>query len=126
MKSGPNGSEKIRKKAIDGAGTSPYMALHRRGRVTAQPRLRLSQRPTGAPAYTGGGTFRLFDIVGLDEGTCGRRPRSPRSSRPRRIGKAKSFHVSLHIHSICEVQERLLEAGLEVREFSLAGAVVGH
>jgi hypothetical protein len=51
------------------------------------------------PGPSGMERRRLFDIVGLDEGTCGRRPRSPRSSRPRRIGKAKSFHVSLHIHS---------------------------
>ena len=29
---------------------------------------------------------RLFDIVGLDEGTCGRRPRSPAASRRWMIG----------------------------------------
>jgi len=56
--------------------------------------LRLSQPPAGVPDEHGRERCRLFDIVGLDEGTCGRRPRSPRSSRPRRIGKAKSFHGS--------------------------------
>ena len=39
--------------------------------------------------------------------------------------KAKSFHVSLHIHSICEVQERLPEMpALDVRV--RPGAEIGH
>src|SRR5688572_32886190 len=64
------------------------------------------------PGSFGREMYRLFDIVGLDEGTCGRRPRSPRSSRPRRIGKAKSFQMSRYISTvICDVQERLLETG---------------
>ena len=40
--------------------------------------------------------------------------------------KAKSFHVSLHIHSICEVQERLLEAGPGWPLISKRAPVVGH
>ena len=30
---------------------------------------------------------------------------------PSKLASAVALHVSLHIHSICEVQERLLEAG---------------
>ena len=38
--------------------------------------------------------------------------------------KAKSFHVSLHIHSICEVQERLPEMPASSSVFP--GVVVVH
>ena len=49
----PARAAKIRKKAIDGRTCPPYMAVHRRGRVSAQPRLRLSQPLAGFPDILG-------------------------------------------------------------------------
>lgn len=115
------GLGKFPKKAIDGGKSPPYMALHRRGGF-ARPVCVFSIGNPVAPVI-GVRKSRLFDIVGLDEGTCGRRPRSATASGCRWSVKAKPFqrsvlwsllqgsvlHVSLHIHSICEVQERLPE-----------------
>ena len=67
---------------------------------------------------------RLFDIVGLDEGTCGRRPRSATTSGCRGSVKSAVPNVSLHIHSICEVQERLPEMPASSSVFP--GVVVVH
>ena len=49
----------------------------------------------------------LFDIVGLDEGTCGRRPRVWRSRR-RVLGIVSRSYMSL-THHVRFVQEWLLE-----------------
>ncbi len=85
-------------------------------RSLARPRLRLSQPLAGAPDHQGREMCRLFDIVGLDEGTCGRRPRSPRSSRPRRIGKVKPFYMSHYISTVYVMcRNGSLKPALEVR-----------
>ena len=55
---------------------------------------------------------RLFDIVGLDEGTCGRRLRSSGSFRPWTTGQQQAVPYVYYISiSLCDVQEWLLEAG---------------
>ena len=113
------------KMGVDGFESPTYMAASPTGQGVLPNPVCVSLSRIPVPRIKlGGGTRRLFDIVGLDEGTCGRRLRSPAASRRWRIGKNKPFHglivrgllqrsvlhVSLHIHSICEVQERLLES----------------
>jgi len=64
------------------------MAVHRRGGPLRPVAFAFHQSVFPVPRIKTGVVWRrLFDIVGLDEGTCGRRPRSPRSSRPRRSDK---------------------------------------
>ena len=59
------------------------------GRFARTVRVSLNRTPvTRFPP--GRETCRLFDIVGLDEGTCGRRPRSAVTSGCRAIGKKPS------------------------------------
>ncbi len=88
QRSPAEGLKKFSKIAVDGAITGSYMAVHRRGwAIWLWSRSRLIDRYFRCPRIkTGRVKRRLFDIVGLDEGTCGRRLRSPRSLRPRRIG----------------------------------------
>src|SRR5690349_6792572 len=70
----------IAKNPVDGFGSHPYMAPHSDGRgfelgsrVRFVPLLgRYNRCPE--PIEPGEEARRLFDIVGLDEGTCGRRP----------------------------------------------------
>ena len=88
------------KKAIDGAETPPYMALHRRGTALAEPVCVSLYRLPVARFSPGRETCRLFDIVGLDEGTCGRRPRSPAASRRWMIGQTKPFQMSSYISTV--------------------------
>ena len=78
------------------------------------------------PGSLGREMCRLFDIVGLDEGTCGRRPRSPRSSRPRRIGSYRPFHMSRYISTVYVMcRNGSLKPALDVRVFPRA-PMVGH
>ena len=65
------------KKGVDGLNSPPYMPLHSGGdgplgSVFAS-RLFQSDHRRPEPSGPGRETRRLFDIVGLDEGTCGRR-----------------------------------------------------
>ena len=55
-------------------------------RLRALPRLRLLMIGNPVAPDEGEETCRLFDIVGFDEGTCGRRPRSATASGCRSIG----------------------------------------
>ena len=91
------GSGKFPKKAIDGGKSPPYMALHRRGGF-ARPVCVFSIGNPVAPVI-GDRKSRLFDIVGLDEGTCGRRPRSATASGCRSIGKVKPFQGLVEAHA---------------------------
>ena len=94
-------SERLQKKVVDGRKTRSYMAIHRRGTAFSPlPSASLNDRYPGCPGKMGKETRRLFDIVGLDEGTCGRRPRSARTSGSRADRKKPSrSNVLLHIHS---------------------------
>ncbi len=80
---------------------------------------------------------RLFDIVGLMKGHVGGGSGSdiqgvsnsvkakPFYSDPPKLALVEFEHVSLHIHSICDVQERLLEMSGFLLGFS-PGVVVEH
>ena len=60
---------------------------------------------------TGRGSVRLFDIVGLDEGTCGRRPGLPEPLGSGWSVKFMPFQMSSYANTpVCIfVQERLPE-----------------
>ena len=68
------------KNPVDGFGSHTYMAPHSSGRgLLLRSRVRfvpLLSRYNRCPERIepGEDARRLFDIVGLDEGTCGRRP----------------------------------------------------
>ena len=102
------------KMGVDGFESPPYMAASPTGQgVLPNPVCVSLNRIPVTRIKPGRETRRLFDIVGLDEGTCGRRPRSPAASRRWMIGQTKPFYMSRYISTvICDVQERLLEAGL--------------
>ena len=74
------GCNKVAKYPVDGIGPHTYMAPHSNGRGLAKgSRVRfvpLLSRSNRCPERIepGEDARRLFDIVGLDEGTCGRRP----------------------------------------------------
>jgi hypothetical protein len=121
-------AEKFSKTAIDGWKSPPYMAVHRRGRAIWHVSFASHQSVIPVPRIkTGRVRRRLFDIVGLDEGTCGRRLRSPRVLRPRTIGQIMPFlYVLLHIHSnmyLC--RNGSLKPALDVCVFPQA-PMVGH
>ena len=82
---------KFSKKAIDGGKWPPYMRLSPTGQGDARPVCVSLNRTPVSRIKTGWETRRLFDIVGLDEGTCGRRLRSPAASRRWMIGQNKPF-----------------------------------
>ena len=92
----------FRKIAVDGRKSPPYMAVHRRGRaIWLWSRSRLIDRYFRCPRIkTGRVRRRLFDIVGLDEGTCGRRPRHSRVLRPREVGKLCRSYMSSYISTV--------------------------
>ena len=62
---------------------------------------------------------RLFDIVGLDEGTCGRRPGLPEPLGSGRSVKFMPFQMSSYANTpVCIfVQERLPEMPVPLRVF---------
>ena len=65
------------KKPVDGKGCHTYMALQRRTRPLwgrRSFRAFLIGQPIPGTNEPGEDACRLFDIVGFDEGTCGRRP----------------------------------------------------
>jgi hypothetical protein len=69
----------VAKYPVDGLGARPYMALQRRTRPSLQGQRSFrasswSVQPMPGTIEPGEDARRLFDIVGLDEGTCGRRP----------------------------------------------------
>ena len=100
-RSGASGVRRNRlKKAIDGGNSRPYMASSPTGHGLLPSLVCVSYRSvTRLPRIKGKETRRLFDIVGLDEGTCGRRPRSATASGCRRSVKAKPFHGRIGAHA---------------------------
>ena len=69
-------------KAVDASESPPYMALHSNGDGPISGRRRFAPllgryNRCPEPIEPGEEARRLFDIVGLDEGTCGRRPGLP-------------------------------------------------
>ena len=121
--------KKVFEIAVDGAITAPYMAVHRRGgRVNRNASFASHRSVIPVPRIkTGKVRRRLFDIVGLDEGTCGRRPRSPAASRRWMIGQTKPFYMSRYISTvICDVQERLLESRSSRLRVFPRGVRIGH
>ena len=116
-------SETKLQKAFDGSEPPTYMPSHRsdgpHGSLLRSPETR---RRT-APLKRGSGwrrAFALFDIVGLDEGTCGRRLRVQRFQGVGNSVKAKSLYNVLHVSirkNYCA--ERLLEMSGLIRAFHL-------
>src|ERR1044072_3935072 len=77
---------------VDGFESPTYMAASPTGQgVLPNPVCVSLSRIPWPRIKLGGGTRRLFDIVGLDEGTCGRRPRSPAASRRWMIGYTQAL-----------------------------------
>jgi hypothetical protein len=72
------GLQEIAKKAVDVLESHPYMAPPATAaasmRSVTVSRLFLVGTTDPGTYEPGEDTRRLFDIVGLDEGTCGRRP----------------------------------------------------
>ena len=74
-----NGCKKIAKKAVDELESHPYMAPPATAAALVEVRYRFASllgryNRCPEPNEPGEDARRLFDIVGLDEGTCGRRP----------------------------------------------------
>ena len=81
--------EKNLQKGFDPTHITPYRPLHRRGRTDVSSVANRYGCPIPRTKERGGLVVRcfclgeIFDIVGLDEGACGRRRLVLRSSRPR-------------------------------------------
>ena len=84
---------RLRKKPLTAATSGHIRPPHRRTRPCVGS-LAFLRSVTRLPLARGKGTLRLFDIVGLDEGTCGRRLRSAVSSGCRVIGQIQAVPLS--------------------------------
>ena len=107
-------------KGFDDLGGGPYMPFHRSGGLHGPLRRSSKIRRHGRPGrwgWTGRRFLSLFDIVGLDEGTCGRRLAG--LLRPQ--GAWGSLKASLTYMSLLLIHSnRFVQVGLP--EMSCAGA----